>query len=118
MHRGCPKLRSLLLLALLLAAPLAHAADPAEGDIVDADDSADDYEDPDESDRAHLLVRKAKGDGNTVVGSNLTLTVELYNAGKRYAKGRGDRARERHTPSQLGQVSGRPGRGCARVYAP
>lgn len=50
---------------------------------MDGDDSADDYDDPDESDRAHLLVRKSKGDGNTVVGSNLTVTVELYNAGKR-----------------------------------
>lgn len=81
-----PKIRSLLLLAVLLAAPFAAmAADPAEGDIVDADDSADDYEDPEENDRAHLLVRKSKGEGNTVVGSNLTLTVELYNAGKRYA---------------------------------
>ncbi len=72
----------LLLVVALLAAPrITWAADPESADIVDADD---DYDDPEEGTRAHLLVRKSKDSSATVVGSNLTLTVELYNAGQRH----------------------------------
>ena len=93
------------------------AADPAEGDIVDADDSPDDYDDPDESDRAHLLVRKSKGDGSTVVGSNLTLTVELYNAGKRCGHTQCTRPHSAPLLPQLGQVGGGAGRAGHRLFA-
>jgi hypothetical protein len=46
--------------------------------------SDDDYEDTDDANKAQVLVRKVLPDPPKVVqGANVTVTVEVYNAGKR-----------------------------------
>lgn len=78
-----------LLFGLVLTASLGRvaaddeAADP-EADVEDAPAAAaEEAEDDDyaEADRAHLIVRKWFKEEQAVQGRNLTVYIELYNAG-------------------------------------
>jgi hypothetical protein len=78
----------LLIFGLLLSASVVRIAAedevPAAGDAAaaEASDDADDIdEDYSEADKAHLIVRKYFKDELGVQGRNLTVYLEIYNAG-------------------------------------
>lgn len=68
--------KAVLVFGLVLSAGLmqAHAADKAASEAEDADDYADE-------ERAHLLVRKWIKDETVVQGRNITIELEVHNAG-------------------------------------
>lgn len=65
---------NLCLLALLLSSSF-HAI-RADGDVVEDDEYAD-------SERGFLIVRKFVKDEIVIQGRNVTVTVDIYNAGSR-----------------------------------
>lgn len=65
--------RSLLLLGLVLTAAVVRADEAAA--------EAEDEEDYQEAEKAHLIVRKYFKDDMGVQGRNLTVHIEVYNAG-------------------------------------
>ena len=68
--------KALLLFGLILSASLVvRAADD------DASEDASDEEDYADSERAQLVVRQSIAEEFGVVGRNLTVTVEVFNAG-------------------------------------
>jgi hypothetical protein len=79
----------LLIFGLLLSASVVRIAAvdeaPAAGDAAaaEASDEADDEldEDYNEADKAHLIVRKYFKDELGVQGRNLTVYLQIYNAG-------------------------------------
>jgi hypothetical protein len=79
----------LLIFGLLLSASVARIAaedeSPAAGEAAAGEASSDDAEDIDEdyseADKAHLIVRKYFKDELGVQGRNLTVYLEIYNAG-------------------------------------
>ena len=66
-------LKVALLFGLVLTASLASAAKKADSEVSD-----DDYVD---EERAHIVVRKFVKEEHLVLGRNLTVQIELYNAG-------------------------------------
>lgn len=66
--------KAILLFGLVLSAGLARAAEDNKA----ASEAEDDYAD---EERAHLLVRKWIKDEVAVQGRNLTVHLEVYNAG-------------------------------------
>lgn len=65
-----------------VAAEEDEAADP-EADVEDATDAdEDDYAD---TERAHLIVRKWFKEERAVQGRNVTVYLEIFNAGNRWA---------------------------------
>lgn len=74
--------KALLIFGLVLSSAVLRiaseeAAEPAE----EATEEAEDDEDYSEADRAHLIVRKYFKDELGVQGRNLTVYLEIYNAG-------------------------------------
>ena len=70
--------KAVFLFGLVLAAGLVRAEEAA----ADSSDAEDD-EDYNEPERAHLLVRKWFKEEEAVQGRNLTVHLELFNAGTR-----------------------------------
>jgi hypothetical protein len=79
----------LLIFGLLVSVSVVRIAAeeeaPAAGEAAAAEASSDDAEDIDEdyseADKAHLIVRKYFKDELGVQGRNLTVYLEIYNAG-------------------------------------
>jgi hypothetical protein len=77
----------LLIFGLLLSASVVRiaaeeeAAAAGEAAAAEADDADDIDEDYSEADKAHLIVRKYFKDELGVQGRNLTVYLEIYNAG-------------------------------------
>jgi Translocon-associated protein beta (TRAPB) len=73
-----------ILLFGLLCTLTVHRAF-AEEEAEDAEGEAEDDEDYADADRAHLIVRKYFEDQFGVQGRNLTVYIDIYNAGTRYS---------------------------------
>lgn len=73
----------LLIFGLLLSASVYRiAADEDAAEAKEEADEAEDDEDYQEADKAHLIVRKYFKDEFGVQGRNLTVFLEIYNAGQ------------------------------------
>jgi translocon-associated protein subunit beta len=68
--------KALLLFGLVLTAAVVRGEEEAE-----ASTEAEDDEDYADTERAHLIVRKWFKEERAVQGRNLTVYLELYNAG-------------------------------------
>jgi hypothetical protein len=74
----------LLLFGLVLTHSMHRARAEDDDDSAAVEDDDEDYDG--DSDRAHLVVRKSLSTDLGVQGRNITFTIELYNAGKRWVQ--------------------------------